>query len=683
MSEGPVALFALRSRLQRHLTPQPPTSLRTESLRLSLANMDEHEAPVADTTNVQSSSEHAQTPSAMSPPAFKEPTTLTGKRSHSKAAGANGAAPSETEAIDSAALNRALRQVEEAGKRREVTPSGSPSRKRQKVNSSVGDRFIPNRVGQDLPASYNLLHEDGSPATPSKPHKRNASSEIHFQKREANRTYSSLLRSEMFDGEVPQSIPQRDMASGSKAKTPPTNSGAMAGPSLTPSTPHKNLFSYGPNLTPSLTPRSTSRSERGPNINARSEIYSLSPVKRSSQSMLLSPRKTPRAVSKVPYKVLDAPELADDFYLNLVDWGSTDVLAVGLGAAVYLWSRETGIVKQLCNLEGDTVTSVSWIQRGSHLAIGTNKGLLLIYDTVAERRLRTMTGHSARISSLAWNAHVLSTGSRDRSILHRDVRMPAQSIAKLTGHKQEVCGLKWNQDTEQLASGGNDNKIFVWDKMDSRWQHRWGEQEGGHRAAVKAIAWSPHQRGLLASGGGTADRNIKFWNTISTAQTLQTTSASGGSIIPPQEQTNLGLNPHDSHSSPSLLDSPNHANLLNPPTLANPNNNNQQTTPNPHLLRSHDTGSQVCNLLFSSTTSELVSTHGYSQHAINIWKYPSMQQVVSLTGHTYRVLYLAMSPDGAVIVTGAGDETLRFWDVFGKGKNKGARGVVGEWGVIR
>lgn len=30
-----------------------------------------------------------------------------------------------------------------------------------------------------------------------------------------------------------------------------------------------------------------------------------------------------------------------------------------------------------------------------------------------------------------------------------------------------------------------------------------------------------------------------------------------------------------------------------------------------------------------------------------------------------RVLYLALSPDGQTIVTGAGDETLRFWNVFG------------------
>ncbi|MFN9938062.1 MAG: hypothetical protein ACK56I_01180 [bacterium] len=41
-----------------------------------------------------------------------------------------------------------------------------------------------------------------------------------------------------------------------------------------------------------------------------------------------------------------------------------------------------------------------------------------------------------------------------------------------------------------------------------------------------------------------------------------------------------------------------------------------------------------------------------------------MKKVATLTGHSMRVLYLAMSPDGENIVTGAGDETLRFWKVF-------------------
>ena len=41
-------------------------------------------------------------------------------------------------------------------------------------------------------------------------------------------------------------------------------------------------------------------------------------------------------------------------------------------------------------------------------------------------------------------------------------RTPDDSVQKLVGHKQEVCGLKWSFDDSQLASGGNDNKLLVW-----------------------------------------------------------------------------------------------------------------------------------------------------------------------------------------------------------------------------
>jgi len=45
-----------------------------------------------------------------------------------------------------------------------------------------------------------------------------------------------------------------------------------------------------------------------------------------SQKLLRSPRKPIRKIPKVPFKVLDAPELQDDFYLNLVDWSSSNIL---------------------------------------------------------------------------------------------------------------------------------------------------------------------------------------------------------------------------------------------------------------------------------------------------------------------------------------------------------------------
>jgi cell division cycle 20-like protein 1 (cofactor of APC complex) len=45
--------------------------------------------------------------------------------------------------------------------------------------------------------------------------------------------------------------------------------------------------------------------------------------------------------------VLDAPALADDFYLNLVDWSAQNLLAVGLDSCVYLWSAHTSKVRHV------------------------------------------------------------------------------------------------------------------------------------------------------------------------------------------------------------------------------------------------------------------------------------------------------------------------------------------------
>ncbi|KAI9657575.1 MAG: substrate-specific activator of APC-dependent proteolysis [Trizodia sp. TS-e1964] len=578
-----------------------------------------------------------RTPTIISPPGDRTPplqTTTMGKRNHIDGL-SSGSRDKALDYIDPDALSKALKEFEQAGRDRERTPGGSPSRKRQRV---YGDRFIPNREGQDLSASYSLLHDDGLPATPSRK-KRTPQGELHFQKtEEANRTFSTLLRSEIFDSAIPQPTPPTlspdpTMTASShpttandptRARTPPTHppAASMAAATLTPSTPHKNLFTYmSPRHSHTMisghpTPSRTPQSRHGTNLDTRSEIYSLSPVRFTSQQMLLSPQKQPRAISKVPYKVLDAPDLADDFYLNLVDWGSGNVLGVGLGACVYMWNSQSGRVTKLCELPDDLVTSVSWIQRGSHVAIGTNKGFVQIWDAERCRRLRTMTGHTARVGSLAWNDHILTSGSRDRLIFHRDVRQPDQWLRKLAGHKQEVCGLRWNCEDGQLASGGNDNKLMVWDKLSETPLYKFSE----HTAAVKAIAWSPHEHKLLASGGGTADRRIKFWN------------------------TNTG-----------------------------------------QMVQEIDTGSQVCNLGWSKNSNEIVSTHGYSQNQIVVWKYPSMTQVASLTGHTYRVLYLAMSPDGQVIVTGAGDETLRFWNCFKKksGNCEGNSGKLDGWGMIR
>jgi WD40 repeat protein len=62
----------------------------------------------------------------------------------------------------------------------------------------------------------------------------------------------------------------------------------------------------------------------------------------------------------------------------------------------------------------------------------------------------------------------------------------------------------------RLASGGNDGQLNVWDLRRPSEPTVAFEQ---HRAAaVKAIAWHPDVRNVLASGGGSADRYLRLWD---------------------------------------------------------------------------------------------------------------------------------------------------------------------------
>lgn len=84
-----------------------------------------------------------------------------------------------------------------------------------------------------------------------------------------------------------------------------------------------------------------------------------------------------RHIPSSPSRVLDAPDMMDDYYLNLLSWSSTNVLAVALSQRVYLWNAETGRIEELCNFEDRgtdaNVSSVSWVQEGGgYLAVGTS-----------------------------------------------------------------------------------------------------------------------------------------------------------------------------------------------------------------------------------------------------------------------------------------------------------------------
>ena len=323
----------------------------------------------------------------------------------------------------------------------------------------------------------------------------------------------------------------------------------------------------------------------------------------SSSKNAPSAKKTTRVIPAQPEKILDAPDLQNDWYLNLVSWGNSNVLAVALNSAVYLWNASSGDIRCLLQVpENEYISSLSWIQEGNQLAVGSSLNVVEIWDSESQTRLRKMAGHSQRISSLDWNSHVLTSGSKSGLIFHHDVRIPNHHVGTLNGHEgYEICGLKWSPDGKFLASGANDNRVNIWagSHMTLDTEATAPHHTLGHSSAIKAISWCPWKPHLLGTGAGTTDRHIRVWNAL-----------------------------------------------------------------NGNCLHSVDTRSQISGLEWNEEYQELISAHGYQNNEVNIWKFPNMTKVAELRGHTHRILGMCMSPDKSTVVSLGADETLRFWECF-------------------
>ena len=75
--------------------------------------------------------------------------------------------------------------------------------------------------------------------------------------------------------------------------------------------------------------------------------------------------KTIRCIPQFPEKILDAPDLVDDYYLNLLDWSNDGILAVCLASTVYLWNSASGEIQLLYETESenDIITSIAWMKK--------------------------------------------------------------------------------------------------------------------------------------------------------------------------------------------------------------------------------------------------------------------------------------------------------------------------------
>ncbi|EME83183.1 uncharacterized protein MYCFIDRAFT_60989 [Pseudocercospora fijiensis CIRAD86] len=383
----------------------------------------------------------------------------------------------------------------------------TPKRNQGKISYKDADRFIPNRDTEAISAQIAAIKLDGertpgrrpkSSASDGSAHLAGVASAFDFGRPRSSHDVLASLSLEDLNLDDNDSDDENDDEP-TKKQSPSTTAYKQA---LTEAcgVGHKTrILAFKP------APPESSRP-----IDLRSQYN------RPLKPIAASASQFKRRVLTAPERVLDAPGLVDDYYLNLLDWSSGNQVAIGLDKSVYVWSAETGSVQSLFDCPSDTyISSVKWSGDGAYVAAGLGTGEVQIWDAEDGTKLRSMYGHDSRVSVMGWNKHILSTGARSGLVYNHDVRVAQHKIAELISHTSEVCGLEWRPDGAQLATGGNDNIVTIWD---ARSLNAPKFQKTNHKAAVKALAWCPWQSNLLATGGGSHDRNIHFWNTTSGAR---------------------------------------------------------------------------------------------------------------------------------------------------------------------
>lgn len=380
--------------------------------------------------------------------------------------------------------------------RRDVSSRARPGKTTMRITHNAGDRFIPNRAASEGLATSGA-----------------AKPEENQRPKTSGNEGSTVLASAASAFDINGRGSEEDLTAALE------NLGLEDNEPSNYSRPTPDAVAYESSLANAC----------GVNLNTRILAFKPPPPEsskpidlRAQYNRPLRPAKSQNAqfrrrVQTAPDRVLDAPGLLDDYYLNLLDWSSGNQVAIGLERNVYVWSADSGSVNCLLETSPDTyVSSVKWSGDGAYVGVGLGTGEVQIWDVEDGTKLRSMYGHDSRVGVMGWSKHTLSTGARSGLVFNHDVRIAQHKVAELVSHTSEVCGLEWRSDGAQLATGGNDNLVNIWD---ARSLSAPKFTKTNHRAAVKALSWCPWQLNLLATGGGSYDRHIHFWNTTTGART--------------------------------------------------------------------------------------------------------------------------------------------------------------------
>jgi meiosis-specific APC/C activator protein AMA1 len=409
------------------------------------------------------------------------------------------------------------------------------------------------------------------------------------------------------------------------------------------------------------------------------------------RSLDVSPTKAkatpPRKIPTIPYRVLDAPALRDDYYCSLLAYSFTlQCLAVGLGPHVYLWSEDRvnaqhNIPDSLTAPRGSShVTSVSFSSvagASAILAIGRGDGRITLWSPQDPEprfdseqpapisyvcfRPTTQRRCSVRDATTFVDTEELLVGDEAGNVYLYSVEWLDQDqrdlfdwhgnmtlLARISCHTQQICGIAWSPDGKFFATGGNDNNLFLFETKKILRPQSPRSRTGS--PAVDLTHGSPASE--------LTERDGVF------------------AILPGRQKHTFSLNA----ACKAITFAP-----WQPSLIAAGGGSNDRCIHFFHALSGAklatiDCYAQVTSLVFNPRKREIAATFGFAQpehpYRVAVFAWPSCRMIVGIPWWgEERALYAIEYPGlGGSLVIATSDASIKFHEVWSGSSNDGGKG---------
>ena len=368
-------------------------------------------------------------------------------------------------------------------------------------------------------------------------------------------------------------------------------------------------------------------------------------------------------------------------------------LANGSGGTIRFWDTITGEQKQMFTGLPENISNLSFNPDGKTIVSVTWGGEICISDTITGKRKKTFTVRMTdNVFSVAFSpdGKIVAIGNRDGIIYLSDLNTGELKFT-LTGHSEDVESVVFSPDGKTVASSSYiDETVRIWNAHTG--EHRLTLTE--HTGDIEGLAFSPDGKTLASSGSG--DGTIRFWDVRTGNEKYAVTGhtdyvysvafnpdgkfvASGysdGTIRFWDAGTGLHLKTlkESNNDASGLVFTPDGKTLACADSL-NIRLQDPRTGEEKMLLTGHTWG--IHSMALSPDGDILAS--GSEDMTIRLWDMHTGEHKKTLNGHTHRVYSVAFSPDGKTLASGGDDNTIRLWSVDTGGTERILTGHAGEF----